>query len=46
MGGERGEEEPEEWEEGLRDGCLGLVEDLQWATNLVHHIPMPVLGQL
>lgn len=30
VGGERGEEWPEldEWEEGLSDGCLGLVEDL------------------
>ena len=31
VGGERGEEWPEldEWEDGLRDWCLGLVEDLQ-----------------
>ena len=32
-GGERGEEcpdpVPDEWEEGLSDGCLGLVEDLR-----------------
>ena len=32
VGGERGEEcpeEPEEWDWGLREGCFGLVEVLR-----------------